>query len=66
MSTVANPFDAARNRLRDAKRRKRARPDAPQAIVPAEPAAPEERLQPSRLEAARTRLRLTIPPKTDD
>jgi hypothetical protein len=64
----ADPFDAARERLQTARRRRRGAPraDAPQTIVPLEPVAPNAPLEPSRLDAARARLRLTIPPRADD
>jgi hypothetical protein len=62
----ADAFDAARRRLQTGKRRRRPVAQAPQRIVPLEPAAPGEALQPSRLDAARERLRITIPPRADD
>jgi hypothetical protein len=63
-----DPFDAARERLQDARRRRRSAPraDAPDTIVPVAPAAPDEPLTPSRIDAARARLRLAIPPRADE
>jgi hypothetical protein len=62
-----DPFDVARERLQARKRRRKApRADAPATIVPVEPVAVDAPLEPSRLDAARMRLRLTIPPRADD
>ncbi len=62
-----DPFDAARERLMEGKRRRRrVRPDGPKTIVPVvEPAAPEDALSPDRLDAARASLRARIAPKPD-